>query len=296
MHLLYIIFGDNEKNHQQAYFSIYSFLARQSPISAIHIMTDQPRFYKSMDKRVRIIEMNDALLKEWKGQHDFFWRIKIKGIQQLCMAYPGEPVLYMDTDTFLYKDISSLTASVQRGKALMHEREGVLAEIPTKTTRRMADELKGFVVNGIDNINSYAMWNAGVVMTPNTLGGKDIDLALDICDAMCGYIKHHVLVEQFSLAVALEKSYGLEPAGTTIAHYWSTKEEWNAMISAFLLKAYMQDLSEEELLEAFLQLDLGSIPEKRIVKNTAKRLKKWIDQRFPDKKITYLDYAKSKKK
>ena len=84
MNLLYITFGSNTAVHMQAAFSIYSFLARFEKYNSVNIITDNKLYYQHLEDRVNIIEMTEEELKEWKGEYQFFWRIKIKAIEKIC--------------------------------------------------------------------------------------------------------------------------------------------------------------------------------------------------------------------
>jgi hypothetical protein len=288
MNLLYITFGPNERNHLQAAFSIRSFLSFNAPVGVITILTDQPGFYKRFGNRVNLIHLAPDVLKDWKGPKDFFWRVKIKSLQLVAEQFPQEPLMYLDTDTFLYRDFTPALELLARGKAGMHENEGLLQSIGTKSARMTAANAIVIRQEGFRELSSYAMWNAGAILTPNKRAGEEFRLALEICDKLLEVSSRPILVEQFALSAALEQVYGLEPLHPAIAHYWSTKEEWNELIGRYFLSVYLKDMNETEALDAFRQLDLHAIPIKRIQRNTKRRLKDLIDRMFEDKQISYL--------
>lgn len=288
MHLVYITYGPNERNHLQAYFSIMSFLARDAPVESINVITDQPLFYKKIAKHLNIIPVSEQLLNEWKGDHGFIWRIKIKGLEEMCLRYPGVPVMYLDTDTFLYGDFTRALDIVRRGHAAMQEHEGKLAAIGTRTALRMKAGLSNVSYAGLPPLDSFDMWNAGAVLTPNTRQVDDIRLALSLCDTMLNKKVIPQFIEQFSLAVALKHFYDVEPLDPFIAHYWSNKNEWNEMISQFFISNHLQGCSDDEIMKKIRTIDFSTIPERRIKKNTNVRLKKIIDKYFVDKEVRYL--------
>ena len=76
MNLLYITFGNDPSIHLQAAFSIYSFLAQPGAVDSINIITDNKDFYNHLPSGVKIINVTQNELTEWKGEHQFFWRIK----------------------------------------------------------------------------------------------------------------------------------------------------------------------------------------------------------------------------
>ncbi len=274
MHLLYLTFGDNIRNHTQAYFSIYSFLAKGIQPASINVITDKPWYYKSIEKQVNIIEASAALLQEWMGPDKFFWRVKIKAIEKLCAMYAGEPVLYLDSDTFFYGNNHAYDQLRASKQAIMFENEGFLKQLPSKTMRTMSAQLKHLSIAGFSNLPDWSMWNAGVVFIPNSKNKQEIELALELCDEMCTSKVKDQFVEQFALSVALQHSYGLMPAGDIIAHYWSNKEEWNEVIRTFFVECQMMQLEFEEQLERYRSINIHSYPVVKIVANTNRRLKK----------------------
>ncbi|MGN7783772.1 hypothetical protein ACTJIJ_04570 [Niabella sp. 22666] len=288
MNLLYLTFGDNIRNHTQAYFSIYSFLAKGIQPASLNIITDKPWYYKSIEKQVNIIEANAALLQEWMGPYQFFWRVKIKAIEKLCRMYTGEPVLYLDSDTFFYgtgRDYENLSRSEQ---AIMFENEGPLKELPSKTMKTMSAQLKNLPLAGLSNLSEWNMWNAGVVFTPNRKDAKEMELALALCDGMCGSKVKDQFAEQFALSVALQHLYGLRSADNAIAHYWSNKEQWNEVIRTFFIECQMLGLDFEEQLKKYREINVHNYPVVRISRSTNRKLKQKVDQIFSDKKIEYL--------
>ncbi len=288
MNLLYLTFGDNIRNHTQAYFSIYSLLARGVQPSSINIVTDKPWYYKSIENRVNIIEANAALLQEWMGPYQFFWRVKIKAIEKICLMYSGEPVLYLDSDTFFYGNSGDYKTLAENKQALMVEKEGRLNELPSKTIRTMSAQLKNLTVAGLSNLPERSMWNAGVVFTPNNKELKEIELALALCDEMCMKKVKDQFVEQFALSIALDHMYGLKPADQAIAHYWSNKEEWNEVIRTFFIECQMFALDFDQQLEKCRSINIGNYPIVRMSSNTNRRLKRTVDRLFGDKKVEYL--------
>ncbi|GAB3415365.1 hypothetical protein [Niabella aquatica] len=288
MHLLYLTFGNNNRNHIQAYFSILSFFAKNIPLSSINIITDKPSYYKSIENRVHIIAVDDNRLEEWKGPHRFFWRVKIKAIETLCTMYKGAPVLYLDSDTFAYADAPAFTALAQSSRAAMFENEGPLKKLRSKTMKAMAAGLKGVQIAGMSHFPDREMWNAGVVFTPNYMDNRETDLAITLCDEMCRLKVKDPFIEQFALSVALHSLYGLQPADAMLAHYWSAKQEWDEVIKNFFIENKMCGLSFEEEVQKFRNIDISKYPVVTIARNTNRRLKQVVDSFWGYKKVQYL--------
>lgn len=288
MNLLYLTFGNDPTIHMQTAFSMYSFLAQPQAVSSINILTDNTGFYKHLAPHVNIIQLTQNELTEWKGEYDFFWRIKIKAIQKICQLYHGEPVLYLDTDTFLYGDIASIESSLTTGAALMHENEGALSLKKNKTQKTMWQQMANKSFGNIVMQPTDRMWNASVVGLPNTQNGKDCELALAICDEMCSKGITKYFIEQYALSLALEKTYGLVEAKPAIAHYWSTKEWWNKRITNFFMQAYFAQWNYEKMIAEIQIMDTTALPIYQRIKNTNVRLKGVIDKVFPSQNLQYL--------
>lgn len=288
MHFLIITFGENEQNHFQAYFCVHSLLARKAALSSINIFTDKPQFYERIKEHVSITVLSDEMLKDWRGPYDYFWRIKIKALETLCLRHPGEPVLYTDSDVFLFGDFEQAHTIVQSGNAGMHEDEGVVNTFRQKTHRSMTKDLKNITIEGISGFGSLHMWNAGAILSPNTNGADEFKLALRLTDEMCRLDVKRNFVEQFCVSVAMNKFYSLVPLRSFLAHYWSNRPEWNAEMNKFYLKVFAKQLTDEQILEEFMKFPFEKIPYRSIKKNTGVRLKKTIDKYFPDKNIDHL--------
>lgn len=287
MHLLYLIFGNNSGNYLQAYASITSFKAFSNDIKSINVITDVPEWFDSISHWLNIIPLTQEQLREWKGEYNYFWRAKIKAIQETCRIYPNQPVIYLDTDTFLYKESDRIADLLRQNKALMHINEGPVQQDRSKTIRKMYNQIRILKDAPVKNLHTCDMWNAGVAASPNTAGGDEYQLALDLCDYLCRNKVTDRLLEQFSLSVALKKTYGLEEVDTEIAHYWSNKDEWNQHWSQFFLSNTFKGGSIDDYIQNFRHLNLHEIPVMRISKNTKKRLINWVNKKFPDLKVEY---------
>ena len=289
MHLLYLIFGDNYPNYLQAYASIISFRANCKELKTINVITDHPIWFESFREDINVITLSQEQLREWKGTHNYFWRAKIKAIETLSKMYQNEPIVYLDTDTFLYQNKSKIADTLANNKALMHLNEGAIKNDSSKAVKKMHQQIAALSDAPVEDLANYDMWNAGVVATPNTKNSKEFALALSICDFLCQNKVTDRLLEQFSLSAALKHTYGLEESEDVIAHYWSNKEEWNQYWSEFFLSNIFQGFDLKQTVDKFTQQDFSKMPPiTKISKNTKNRLIKWVENKFPDKKTIYL--------
>jgi len=288
MNLLYMAFGPNTKIHLQTAFSIYSFLTQKQYVTSINIVTDNDAFYRHLSSHINIIKVTENDLTAWKGERQFFWRIKIKAIEKVCLQYPNEPVVYLDCDTFLYGDLAVLNNSLLNEKAFMHENEGPLSAKTTKTQKNMWRQIAAKTFGNLLMQPTDRMWNAGVAGTPNTRNGADCKLALAMCDEMCRQGVSRYFIEQYSLSLALEKTYGLVEAKSEIAHYWSTRDVWTDHIHDFFIEAYFAGWSYETILNKMQAIDTSALPIYQKIKTTNVRLKDWVDKMFANRNLQYL--------
>ncbi|RYU77756.1 hypothetical protein, partial [Hymenobacter persicinus] len=221
MNLLYLVFGANIKNHFQANFSILTFLKHRAGLTSITVVTDAPNFYRHLDEFVTVLPVDEATLQEWKGEFNFFWRIKIKALEHVARQFPNTPILYLDSDTFLHGSFEALHETLRRGTALMHEPEGQLSQLGSKTEKLMWNQTQGHTYGGVRLTERHTMWNAGVVGIPALRAPDAIALALTICDELSRQQVTPRLIEQFALSVALAETFGLQAARPHIGHYWS---------------------------------------------------------------------------
>lgn len=288
MNLLYLVFGANVRNHFQAHFSILSFLRhRGAGLGTVTVVTDAPDFYRHLAGHVQVLPVHEGTLREWKGEFDFFWRIKIKALEHVAAQAPGQPILYLDSDTFLHGSFAGLLAELAAGRALMHEPEGALAALGSKTERRMWQQVGGRPFGGVAIEARHVMWNAGVVGVPAQGAAEAIALALRICDELSQAGVTPRLIEQFALSVALQERFELRAARPYIGHYWSTKDEWNEVIAAFLLESSLKSRTVDEDAAALAGFDFRAVPVKRRLKNTRHRLVRAVDRLFPPRETEF---------
>lgn len=288
MNLLYLTFGINPDIHSQAAFSIYSFLKEETHIQSVSVITDQPSFYHHLQPKINVITTNATELKDWEGEHHFFWRVKIKAIEKICGMYPDSPVMYLDADTFLINGLAALSADLKAGKALMHINEGPLSAKKSKTEKLMWRQIQGKKFDDLLMQPAGCMWNAGVVATPNTQQNKECRLALAICDEMCRQGITPRLIEQYALSLALQKTYDMQEAQKTIAHYWPVKNIWVDKINHFFLHAYFSGASFDQIVQLMKDFDYTDIPISQQTRNTNLRIKHFADTVFPAKNHVYL--------
>ncbi|WP_430613474.1 hypothetical protein [Flavobacterium sp. JP2137] len=287
MNITYLVFGDQIQNYQQALFSILTLQVQQQSSDRFIVVTDYPEFFKCLQDRVTIIEINADTLREWEGPHKFFWRVKIKALLTVADRWKDTSILYLDSDTFLYGSLDNLRHELDRGQNIMHLNEGNMRELKTKTERLMWSQIKHKTYGGVPMDDTKCMWNAGAIGV-SKLDKTSLELALQICDEMCADKVTRRLIEQFAFSVALNEYTPLKAADDEIGHYWGNKGQWNTLISNFFLKHFFTGKSVDVLLSEIEQLDLEQYPIRLKVSNTRLRLQKKLVSLFPDKQPVYV--------
>ena len=206
MNLLLLTFGDNTDNHQQAVFAALSFM-RDPHIRRVLVVTDRPDFYRwlygternalstedggkdASGKRgmaaVEILPITAETLTGWQGPQQFFWRIKIQAVAMAVRQYPGQHLLYVDSDTFLAGSLADMVRQLDAGAAYMHCFENRLGDRNSRTLTRTRRALVGRTLAGITLTGRHEMWNAGVIGLPASTAAERVAQALQLCDTMC---------------------------------------------------------------------------------------------------------------
>ena len=129
MNIVYLVFGTKIENYQQAYFSIFTALLHKNDDDKIIVITDDSTLFGFFEGKIETIVINQDTIRDWEGPHQFFWRVKIKALQLVAQKYPQDSILYLDSDTFFYKNTAELRTALQSGNQFMHLNEGKLSQL-----------------------------------------------------------------------------------------------------------------------------------------------------------------------
>lgn len=250
MQLVLLTFGDRLDNHLQAAFSIVSFL-KADPKLEVRVVTDRPLMYRHFAGRVELLTIDDSVLREWRQPFDFFWRIKIRALQEAAAAAPGRDMLYVDSDTILVEGLDRLAARLACGQAVMHLPEQRLSVGVSSTERQMWRSLHGRRFAGVAVDADTTMWNAGVIGLPGARAAATLALALQLCDELCATDARRRLLEQLALSMALQAQGPLVDARREVLHYWGNKPGWQQAISYFWLQSRLQGHTLDHDIAAF---------------------------------------------
>ena len=282
MNILYLIFGDNTNIHLQVMFSILSCLGEMDTSDTVHVVTTHPSFYEHFKGRIHILPIGEEKLKEWRGKHDFFWRAKIKAMELIANEYPGQDFLYLDGDTILF-DLDSIRKKIKSGQALMHLNEGHPRNMKTRSLS-MWHTVEGHTYDGITLGKEHDMWNAGVVGIPGGILAKSVTLALHLCDGMLDDGAEPIVIEQYSLSIALHECATLVEASPWICHCWGNKDGWLNYIQQFFIESHLKEWSlDQEIAELLARKESLKIPIHVKVPNTKRKIRLLLNKILPDK-------------
>jgi hypothetical protein len=287
MIITYLVFGKDISNYKQAVFSILTFLPKIDKNEKIVVVTDSPENFNFLKEKICIFETDNTTLNKWKGQYNFFWRIKIMALLFVAEKFKDSSILYLDSDTFLFGDLDSIRLTLNNGINIMHSSEGKLSQLSSKTEKLMWKQLKGKIFGNIKIDSNKYMWNAGVVGISYKNINK-IKTALQVCDEMSKAEVTPRLIEQFALSIALSEPERLFAAKNEIGHYWGNKPMWNKKIQELLVSSFIKRLTVEELTKEAAKVDFTKIPIRIMIRNSKRRLEKQLSYIFPDKKKEYI--------
>jgi lipopolysaccharide biosynthesis glycosyltransferase len=287
MTIAFLVFGKDILNFQQAIFSILTILPKMDKNERIVVITDVPEYFKMLGDKITVLEVDEKIFENWKGEYNFFWRIKIMALQMIADKWKNDHVLYLDSDTFLFGNLEGIRLNLNSGINMMHTNEGKLSELASKTERTMWKQLKGRTYGNITIDNNTCMWNAGVVAIAGANRDK-LDLALTICDEMCKENVTPRLIEQLALSLAMNEPMDLLAAENEIGHYWGNKKTWNKIINKLLLINLMRSLTLEHLIDEVKEIKFDKTPIRVKTSSTKLKLEKKLSKIFPDKMHMYI--------
>jgi len=267
MNIVYFVLGSNAVIHMQVGFSIRTFLAQAADEDVVYVVTDTPTMYNGLP-RVQTIGITKEEIQEWRGPHDFFWRVKIKVLQRIARLSPDRAMMYLDGDTYLYGRLDDIKKQLRSGNALMHKDEGCPGDMKQKSLS-MWQTVNGRTYGGVTIGRDHHMWNAGVVAIPAQRVTAAIDLALAVCDGMLDDGSEPVTVEQYALSIALKEcSARMVEADRWIGHYWHNKYYWSRFVARFFVRSYRLGDTVEQDIERIRKTNLAWVHKKILMKRT----------------------------
>jgi len=211
-----------------AHVSILSAMASAPPNSEFCIVTDQPESFGWFGDRIKILRVDAATLRDWRGRHNFFWRVELMCVLHAAAQGPAN-VIYHDSDVLMRKDLSNLCSALDEGDVLMHEFEYNLSTAKRRGQRRLWLQVAGREVAGFRLTAPGAMWNAGLI----AVGSRNhalLDQALILLDALMDEGVHHNLVEQLAISTVFGATTRLREGRPWMDHFWANKDGYAVAI------------------------------------------------------------------
>lgn len=235
--LLYIAMG-KMVYHRQTLASILTasrFLAGNNPGIQILFYTDRPEFarkYVSSFDFVEIRYLTKEEILEWRGTHDYLYRIKIRAIQE-SLKESVEKLCYLDGDTFIRNHPQELFQNIREDQVLMYIQEGQLENRLIRNwepIRQLLPSLKltlhqqPFPMYGHDS-----MWNAGVIGVCLSHTGL-VDKVLELTDQYCSQARENFYhQDQLMFSLVFARFAHLAPASAYgVYHYCYYRQKENA--------------------------------------------------------------------
>lgn len=242
-----LAFGRNADIHTQACYALLSAMASVDGECDWFVVTDMPEFYRWFEDSIQLIYCSEEQLTEWRGEHDFFWRVKIRAIQTVAEKTEGH-LIYLDSDIICKENLSELIRGLDSGQCYMHKLEYPIGSTRSTTGRRMWRIGGGQTYAGYEMGPDTSMWNAGVIGIPFNQLAKLNDV-LACCDAMCESSMPNKLLEQYSFSLVLGSLGRLTSAERWFVHYWGNKSAWLTEIQRVLARILLMKISLQEAIE-----------------------------------------------
>lgn len=280
MILLFVVFGQDIKYYQQAYYAIYTALKYKDPQDVVLVLTQDTGLFKQFDQQIQCVELSEQTITQWQEPTGYVFRVKIKAIQYAFTLFDNKHVLFFDTDVFIAKTLSSIKNSMDQGHNFLHLNEGRIQDISTKTGRLMFQQLNTKTFCDITVGGEAMMYNSGVIGI-NSKSSEILEQVLCLCDQMYPVLTRPNFTEQVAFSLVLAKVGLLETCEDIVGHYWGNKQRFELFIAGFLLSCFMQNLTHEQILARIDDVDYTSLPIYTEISSTKNKLIKVIDKMFP---------------
>lgn len=214
--------GERHDLTARAHLSILSAMAWAPAGSEFCIVTDRPDLFGWFGPRLRILAVDAATVRAWRGRHDFFWRVELMTVVHAAAQGPAH-VVYHDSDVLMRRDLTDLCSALAVGDVFMHEHEYDLASSRRAGQRRLWRQVASRIPA------PCPMWNAGLIAVG---AGNHAVLgnALETLDRLMDEGVAHTLVEQLSISLAFAATGRLRDGRTWMDHFWSNKEGYAVAI------------------------------------------------------------------
>lgn len=272
---MYVALGEKFTYHLQTIFSLLSIVKFKSDPTKYVVYTDHPEYYKWLSPLIEIREIDTPTFEKWIGPTQYFYRTKIKAMQDAASKDDGH-LVFLDSDTMVIRDLTSLIEQLSAGKNFLHVKEMLMSDRHiTNEHKRMWKIIQKTEINHILMDESIRMWNSGIIALNHQDKINLLDEVLLFNDTLCEQNIVCRVKEQFAFSVVLEKHGNLKVADAWILHYWGNKEEWHQKILAYICPQLLAGMTPEEVASSIDLKEWTKIPYHRHVSSFKKQLLKF---------------------
>ena len=232
----------------QALYCAWSALAWAGDVPlTVHVYTDEPAAYAPLAGRIAIEPISMERIRAWRGPDDFVHRQKTELVRDVAARFPGDPLLYVDSDTFFIGPVARATERIGPGRSVLHVREFPIATHPTSQMRKFRRQMRSLGFRGAPVDLRCDMWNAGALGLDPAQFGLLAEW-LELIDVLYPPVKRFY-VEQFAISLLLQRDTRVSAIDDVLFHYWFQKDEYTvelrraiAALAALPLEASLERL------------------------------------------------------
>jgi hypothetical protein len=291
MILCYVAWGDRVDLYIESVFSILTFLPDPG-VSAICVVAEKPEYYAPVRDRIRLVPVDSATLAEWGGEKNFQYRKKIRGIDLVASLYPGQDILFLDTDTFHGGSMDAVAAHLAAGRVCMGDSYGYISKAMDRNNRELYAKIRGRDFCGYHADEKSMRFNSGNVGLPAASARAILADALDMCDAihdLTGYYGTEEIAISFAMGkYALGNRDKVVDIGAIVGHYWGNKALWDLAIREFFAHHAVLQSPLEEMIAAARKFDTRKIPTYTHKPRHRKTVERWAARFWPFVRTRYF--------
>lgn len=237
--LIYLSYG-SEIEYRRTIFSIFSFFAwcqGEKDTVRIVIYTDSPEYFKYYleNKDVDYFLLKENMLQMMAGPEGFNHRVKVLVIAWAFDRYPGEDIVFIDSDTFLIASAAPLLKKIEPGMSFMHLREYQIHEALMKYAVFNQEHFPRAFLNYITDrvfyiagepicFNKYDYsWNSGIIGLSSNFSIYMPDI-LKLTDEFYANSKWFIS-EQLAFSFILQRKTEIIPTADLVYHYWGKRQK-----------------------------------------------------------------------
>ncbi len=223
-----------------AVLSFYAWLDGDRADAQTVVFTDRPEFFAPFFEELPVSYslLTPARLAEMRGPDQYIHRVKLAVVAQAFEDYPGENVLFCDSDTFFVSDAAPLLRRLRADVSFLHLREFTFADavgIYAGFTPANQDEYPRRFISLIESRTfrvgseeqqfhkTQFMWNSGVLGLHHEVAG----LMPEICALNDAFYQGTAWLtsEQIAFSLALPVKTQLLPSDQYVFHYWGRQQK-----------------------------------------------------------------------